>query len=88
MATIDGFSEDFSKLVKISCSELEYKEAKKGLFPRALIQHQLMITGLEEIDYWCYLKNQESILITVKRDQKMIDKLYVAELNFSEKLNF
>jgi uncharacterized protein len=88
IATIDGFSEDFSKLVKISFSELEYKEAKKGLFPRALMQHQLMITGLEVIDYWCYLKNQESILIKVKRDQEMIDKLYEAELNFSEKLNF
>ena len=46
-----------------------------------------MITGLEEIDYYCYLENQKSILITVKRDQKIIDKLYQAELAFAEKLS-
>ena len=87
MATIDGFSQDFGKLIKISYTELDYKEAKKGLYPRSLIQHQLMITGLEEIDYYCYLENQKSILITVKRDQKIIDKLYKAELAFAEKLS-
>jgi hypothetical protein len=87
MATIDGFSQDFGKLIKISYTESEYKDAKKGLYPRSLIQHQLMITGLEEIDYYCYLENQKSILITVKRDQKIIDKLYQAELAFAEKLS-
>ncbi len=87
MATIDGFSQEFDKLIKISYTELDYKEAKKGLYPRSLIQHQLMITGLEEIDYYCYLENQKSILITVKRDQKIIDKLYKAELAFAEKLS-
>ena len=86
LSSVDGFSEDFSKLVKINCSKLAYQEAKKDMIPRALLQHQLMITGLEEIDYWCHLQDQEGILITVKRDQEMINKLYEAEQEFGKKL--
>ena len=86
-SSVDGISEDFSKLVKISCNQLSYKEAKKGMIPRALLQHQLMITGLEEIDYWCHLQDREGILITVKRDPEMINKLYEAEQEFVKKLN-
>ena len=87
ISSIDGFSEDFSKLVKIGFEDLEYKEAEKGIYPRAILQHQLMITGLEEIDYWCYQDNQKGILIRVKRDQDMIDKLYQKERLFAELLN-
>ena len=86
-ASIDGFSEDFSKLVKISCTDLAYKNAEKNTFPKTHLQHILMITGFEEIDYWCYLQNKKGILITVPRDQRMINKLYKAEKEFAEKLN-
>ena len=72
LASIDGISEDFKKLVKISCSDEAYKNATKGLFPDAQLQHQLMITGLEEIDYWSYLPGQKAILNSIKRDQKII----------------
>ena len=40
-----------------------------------------MITGLEKIDYWCCLKNKESILIPIQRDQKMINQLYKKYIN-------
>ena len=61
-ASIDGFSEDFSKIVRISCTDKAYKNAEKNIFPKTQLQHLLMITGLEEIDYWCYLQNKKGIL--------------------------
>ena len=86
-ASIDGFSEDFSKVVKINCTDVGYKNAEKDIFPKTQLQHLLMITGLEEIDYWCYLQNKKGILMTVSRDQSFISKLYKAEKEFAEKLN-
>ncbi|SVE05108.1 uncharacterized protein METZ01_LOCUS457962, partial [marine metagenome] len=86
-ASIDGFSEDFNKIVKISSTDEAYKNAEKNIFPKTQLQHLLMITGLEEIDYWCYLQNKKGILMTVSRDQSFISKLYKAEKEFAEKLN-
>jgi len=86
-ASIDGFSEDFSKIVKINCTDKAYKNAEKNIFPKTQLQHLLMITGLEEIDYWCYLQNKKGILMTVSRDQRFISKLYKAEKEFAEKID-
>ncbi|MDA9029376.1 hypothetical protein N9H80_01755 [Candidatus Pseudothioglobus singularis] len=75
-ASIDGFSEDFSKLVKISTSTQEYNDSKNNIYPKEQLQHLMMITGLEQIDYWCYSKNKDSNLLVVRRDQKMINQIY------------
>ena len=80
-ASIDGFSEDFSKLVKISTSTQEYNDSKNNIYPKEQLQHLMMITGLEQIDYWCYSKNKDSNLIVVRRDQKMINQLYHRYIN-------
>jgi len=94
-ASIDGFSEDFSKLLMVDCSEDGLKNAqmfqKKSKLKlddkKAQFQHLLMITGLEEIDYWCYSKNKTPVLITIKRDQGLIKQLYKLEKSVAEKLN-
>ena len=67
--------------VKTSNSNKAYNDAKNNIYPKEQLQHLLMITGLEKIDYWCYLKNKESILIPVRRDQKMINQLYHRYIN-------
>ena len=89
IASIDGVSDDFKIIVEINCDELAYAQAKKGSATDyySKLQHQLLITGLEEIDYWCYQSGKESILQTIERDDEHIKKLFKAEQEFIEKLN-
>ena len=89
IASIDGVSDDFKKIVEIDCDELTYSQAKKGSVSDCYskLQHQLMITGLEVIDYWCYKSAKENILQTVERDDEHIKKLFKAEQEFVDKLN-
>ena len=97
-ATIDGFSEDFTKLLMVGFGEESIKNAQKmkkqsnqsmSLSQVARAQHLLMITGLEEVDYWCYdiSGDKTPVLLTIKRDQKKIKQLYELEKKIVEQLN-
>ena len=97
-ATIDGFSEDFTKLLMVGFGEESIKNAQKmkkqsnqsmSLSQVARAQHLLMITGLEEVDYWCYdiSGDKTPVLLTIKRDQKKIKQLYELEKKIGEQLN-
>jgi hypothetical protein len=97
-ATVDGFSEDFTKLLMVGFGEESIKNAQKmkkqsnqsmSLSQVARAQHLLMITGLEEVDYWCYdiSGDKTPVLLTIKRDQKKIKQLYELEKKIVEQLN-
>ena len=61
------------------------RKAQEGYIPDyyyGQIQHQLMITGLEEIDYWCYRPEYGGILIKTERDDAYINELFEAESKF------
>ena len=46
----------------------------------------MMITGLDEVDYWCYWPGQKGILQKVARDDDFIKKLFIKEQDFINKI--
>ncbi len=90
IASLDGITEDYQQLVEIKCGQSAYRQAVRGQVPSyyyGQLQHQLMITGLSAIDYWCYWPKCIGILQTVKRDDPYIDRLLKVEIEFIAKLN-
>jgi len=90
IASMDGISDDFKHIVEIKCGESAYWQANNGIVPDyyfGQLQHQMMITGLDEVDYWCYWPGQKGILQKIKRDNEYIKKLFITEQNFIKKLN-
>ena len=84
-ASLDGISEERNHLVEIKCGESAYKQAKKGRIPiyyYGQLQHQMMITGLEVMYYWCFWPNRPGIRILVQQDNPYIDKLFIEEEKF------
>jgi putative phage-type endonuclease len=82
IASLDGISYDYNCLVEIKCGESSYRKACSGIVPEyyyGQLQHELMITGLDELDYWCYAPDEEGMLIKVKRDSDYIDELFKQE---------
>ena len=89
IASMDGITEDFKHIVEIKCGKSAYWQAHKGIVPDyyyGQLQHQMMITGLKEVDYWCYWPDQKPILQNIKRDEIYIKSLYKAEKDFIRKL--
>ena len=90
IASMDGITDDCSHIVEIKCGKSAYWQANKGKVPSyyyGQLQHQLMITGLDSVDYWCYWPGYEGILQAVTRDEPYIRRLLQAEKEFIEKLN-
>ena len=90
IASMDGITDDYAHIVEIKCGKSAYWQANKGNVPSyyyGQLQHQLMITGLDLVDYWCYWSGYEGILQTVTRDERYIGRLLRAEKEFIEKLN-
>ncbi len=90
IASMDGITNDFGHIVEIKCGKSAYWQARKGNVPSyyyGQLQHQLMITGLDFVDYWCYWPGYEGVLQTVTRDEPYIRRLFQAEKKFIEKLN-
>jgi len=84
-ASLDGISNKRDSLVEIKCGKSAMREAQRGAIPKyyyGQIQHQLMITGLEKIDYWCYRPEEGGILLEAQRDDSYIGKLFKTELEF------
>lgn len=77
-ASLDGISSDRKYVVEIKCGKSAYEKAFNDEVPRyyyGQLQHILFITGLELIDYWCYLPGRKGILIEVERDDAYIRDL-------------
>ena len=89
IASMDGITKDFTHIVEIKCGQSAYWQANKGIVPDyyyGQLQHQMMITGLKEVDYWCYWPDQKPILQNVKRDETYIKSMYKREKEFIRKL--
>ena len=87
---MDGITDDFSHIVEIKCGRSAYSQANKGKVPSSYygqLQHRLLITGLDTVDYWCYWLGAKGILQTVNRDESYIRRLLQAEMEFTKILN-
>lgn len=85
-ASVDGISSDWDRVVEIKCGESVYrKTAATGRAPGyyyGQLQHILAVTGLGEIDFWCYLPGLSPVLVTVERDERYITRMIKAEYEF------
>jgi putative phage-type endonuclease len=90
IASMDGITDDYGHIVEIKCGKSAYWQANKGKVPSyyyGQLQHQLMITGLDSVDYWCYWPGYKGILQTVTRDKPYTRRLLRAEMEFMEQLD-
>ena len=84
-ASLDAISPARDHLVEIKCGQSAYKKAQRGIVPfyyYGQLQHQLQLTGLQEMYYWCFWPNMPGIRIRVKRDNNYISRLFEAEVEF------
>ena len=80
---------DHKSALEIKTDESSYYQAKSGFVPKATefeLQHQMMITGLKQIHYWCYLKGYDGILIKVDRNDTLINALLDREIKTFSKI--
>ena len=88
-ASLDGISDDYSTVIEIKCGRSAYKKATYREIPsyyEGQIQHQLMITGSESLDYVAYWPGERCIILKAKRDERYIKRLFEAECTFYEKM--
>ena len=84
-ASLDGISTQRDVIVEIKCGKSAMRKARQGYIPDyyyGQIQHQLMISDLKKIDYWCYRPEDGGILLESERDDAYINKLFETELKF------
>ena len=82
---------DHQSALEIKTDESSYHLANndRHILPATVIelQHQMMITGLKQIHYWCYLKGYDGILIKVDRNDTLINELLDLEIKIYSKIN-
>lgn len=85
-ASVDGMTSCGGKVIEIKCGEGAYwNSASSGTVPvyyMGQLQHILAVTGLQEIDYWCYSPKNPEIHICVERDESYIARLIEMEKLF------
>jgi putative phage-type endonuclease len=89
-ASVDGLTPDGSTVIEIKCGESVYcKSATTSRVPDyyfGQLQHILAVTGLREIDFWCYLPHLPEVHIIVGRDDGYIKRLLEAEHAFWQRV--
>jgi putative phage-type endonuclease len=85
-ASVDGITAEGDSVVEIKCGESVYRKTSQyGCAPDyyyGQLQHILAVTGLQSIDFWCYLPGLPELLVPVQRDEKYIEELLKAEFEF------
>ncbi len=85
-ASVDGLATNGNAVVEIKCGESVYKKtASSRQVPSYYIgqlQHILAVSDLPEIDFFCWLPNLPEIHLRIKRDDRYIARLIVAEQAF------
>ena len=86
LASIDGLADDHSSVVEIKCGESVYRRSSTSKrvpdYYVGQLQHILAVTGLREIDFWCYLPDLPAVHLRVARDERYIQRLLVEEEKF------
>lgn len=89
-ASLDGFSDDGAHVVEIKCGEKVHERTAAAGAPPAYyvgqLQHILAVTGLAEIDFWCWLPGRPHVHLRVARDENYIARMLEAEAAFWDEL--
>ncbi len=89
-ASVDGISPDGDKVIEIKCGESVYRHSSTtGKVPGyyyGQLQHILAVTGLSEIDYFCFLPGLPEVHLPIPRNDEYIGRLLETEAAFWEKL--
>lgn len=87
-ASVDGLSICGTHLVEIKCGQSVYKKtAQTGAPPGyyfGQLQHALAVTGLEVMDFLCFLPGVRPLHIVIRRNDAYIKRLIEAEERFFE----
>jgi len=85
-ASVDGITSGGDVAVEIKCGESVYRNTSRFGCPPdyyyGQLQHILAVTGLESLDFWCYLPGCRELLVPVERDNNYIERLLDAEFKF------
>lgn len=89
MASLDGMSDDM-KIVEIKCPNKKevHDMAIAGQVPsyyRSQLQHQMFVTGVEEMYYFSF-DGIDGVIVPVKRDDEYISRMVVEEKKFFDKM--
>ena len=89
IASMDGMNSTYTKGVEIKCTgQKNHDIAKCGNVPGhyyAQLQHQMYVTGLQEIDYFSYRPEDDEMtwaIVKVKRDDPYIKDMIIKEREF------
>jgi putative phage-type endonuclease len=89
-ASVDGLAGDGSLVVEIKCGERAHQHSfETGEVPDyyyGQLQHILAVTGLESIDFWCYLPDRPEVHLCVERDDPYIERMLEEEFRFWQRL--
>lgn len=88
-ASLDGIDAQRQTIVEIKCGKSAMREAQYGVIPDyyfGQLQHQLMVSGLDTIDYWCYRPEFGGVLLKMERDQDYINILLEKEEEFYKRM--
>ena len=89
-ASVDGLASDGSAVVEIKCGESVYRKSATSRevpdYYFGQLQHILAVTGLREIDFWCYLPSRPEVHITVARDESYIKRMLEVEHAFWQRV--
>lgn len=89
-ASIDGMTDVGDAIMEIKCGESAYRKvSQKRRIPDyyyGQVQHALAVTGLKEMDFWCYWPEKEPLIVVVPRDDEYIERLLKAEQAFWQRV--
>jgi len=89
-ASLDGYEIEGKCAVELKCPGKEdHALALKGIVPEKYVpqlQHQMLVTGLEEIYYMSYVSDSDFTIFKVKKDHDYTAKLIQAELDFWQRV--
>jgi len=90
-ASVDGLSSNGDRVLEIKCGRSAYQRTyQTGSPPHyyyGQLQHVLAVTGLDYIDFLCFLPPCKPIHLTVKRNEEYIERLLEAHLEFWNLIN-
>jgi len=89
-ASVDGLSEQGNVVVEIKCGDSAYQRTTRSRqvpeYYVGQLQHILAVTGLPEIDFFCWLPEMPPITLCVKRDERYIARMIKVEKEFWRKV--